>query len=171
VRVLDEELAPAQLPGRAALEHDGVGIERSALLDQREARDPLAGRQRREQALLLGGAAGREHERRRHDGARHERPGEPGAAHLLDEQDDVDQRAVAAAELGRDQETGPPQLGHASPQRFLETALVEGQALHELGRTVLAQERARRRRQDLLGRRQAKIHLSVSTRRRPSARP
>src|SRR5258705_75533 len=62
MRVLDEELSAAQASGYGALERDGGGIERPALFHEGQARDPLAGGQRREEPFLLGPATAREHQ-------------------------------------------------------------------------------------------------------------
>src|SRR3989442_737954 len=82
----------------------------------------------------------------------------PRAAHRLDEQDDVEQRALAAAELGRNQQPLPAELRHAPPQGVVHASRIERHALHPLGRTVLLQEVARGGDEQLLGGRGTKVH-------------
>src|SRR4029434_7679563 len=65
--------------------------------------------------------------------------------------------------IARDQVAWPAQRASAAPERLVEAASVECQALRELGRTVLAEERARGRCQDLLRRRGAKVHQRLDS--------
>src|SRR5262249_60268489 len=106
-----ERLPPADPAGPGAGERAVAGIARSALFDQREGGDEVTARQGGEQTLpLLGAAAGGE-QRRDDDRAGDEGAGQARVAHLLDEQDDVEQRAAGAAERRIGQQPRPAALG------------------------------------------------------------
>jgi len=112
---------------------------------------PLAGSQCGQQALPQRAAVGGEEQGGDGHRARDEWSGHPGAPHLLDEQDHVEQRTVAATEIARDQESRPAELGHPPPELLVEAALVERQPLRRLRGAVPAQEVAGGGHEQLLG--------------------
>jgi hypothetical protein len=116
-----------------------IDFERIARFSKRNADDSLTGCHRGQPALLLIVAAGDEAQRQgRHHRARHKWPRRADASHLFHQQDDIEERPVAAAQIGRNEKSLPADLGHAPPQRFIEAARLEGDALRGLRRTVLA---------------------------------
>src|SRR5207247_988412 len=88
-----------------------------------------------------------------HVGAR-----EAGAAHLLEEQGDVDDAAAAAAILGGNQQAWPAEDGDLLPQLGGESALARGALRRGLRRAVAPEEFSRRRDEELLAVGEAKVH-------------
>ena len=98
-----------------------------------ERADPLAPAPGRGAARCAAPRSPAEQERRGDDRARDERAGQAGAPHLLDQQNDVEERAAAAAELGRDQQARPAELGHAPPERVAKPRASSGRPARRSG--------------------------------------
>src|SRR5207245_301641 len=102
VRVGDEELGPGELEAsarRPRLERDALRVPARARLELRQRDAQLARRELREQLLLLRRAPALEQRGAAQDHRREERAGQYDAAHLLQDDDQVDEVEARAAAL------------------------------------------------------------------------
>src|SRR5439155_6936713 len=130
---------------RPRLERDALRIPARARLELRQRDAQLARRELREQLLLLRRAAALEQCDAAQDHRREERAGQYDAAHLLEDDDQVDKiEARAAVLLGQD-EAHPAEPGHLLPLLVAEAPLV----LHHLADVGHGDSLARKSRADL----------------------
>src|SRR5882724_1875417 len=139
MRVVHEELPPVEPAPWLAHEPEGRLVDGRAFLGDGEHADPLSARHGREQALATRRSRRACEQRGGDHRARHVRAREAGAAHLLEEEDNVDHGAAAAAVFHGDQEARPAEDGDLLPQRSRKAALA-GHALRHDGRWTVALE-------------------------------
>ena len=161
MRVGDEELGPGELVAparRPRLERDALRVPARARLELRQRDAQRARCELREQLLLLHRAAALEQRDAAQDHRREERAGLHDAAHLLEDDDQVDEvEARAAVLLGQD-EAHPAEPRHLLPLLVAEAPLV----LHHLADVghgaFLGEEVARRLAEHLLLFAEAEVH-------------
>ena len=119
VGVLREELPPVdgEVAGAPLGLHvlDAPGVPPGAGLGQRQGGQKLPPGDLGQKLLLLGLGAGIKDGRSRQHHRGEEGPGEQGPAHLLRDQAEVQEVATAAAQLRREGQPGPPQVGQLRP--------------------------------------------------------
>src|SRR6266545_6005228 len=140
MRVVHEELPPVEPALRLAREPERRLVDGRAFLRDGEHADPLSARHGREQALATGRSRRAQEQRGGDHRALHVRAREARAAHLLEEQHDVDHGATAAAVLHGDEETRPAENGDLLPQRSRKAALAGHALRHDVRWTVTLEE-------------------------------
>src|SRR5204863_9548247 len=127
---------------------------------ERDRRDTLARRQRRQQTLTLRQRAGLAQGDRPEHGAREERPGHERLAALLEDDGHVEERAALAAEVRGDEDAEPSELGERAPAGGIVRVRRLHRGARNRGRILRREELPRRVAQHLLLWGEAEVHAS-----------
>src|SRR6266498_603601 len=170
MRVVHEELPPVEPASRRAREPESRLVDGRAFLRDGEHADALPAGHGGEEALAARRSRRAQEQRGGDHRALHVRAREARAAHLLEEEDNVDRGAAAAPVFHGDEEARPAEDGDLLPQLGGKAALAGHALRHDVRWTVTLEEIAGGAHEKLLAVGEAEVHgLALPSHARASA--